>query len=231
MAKVKARTKDVVFDAGTVVTAESLLLGVPKGIRQVLKERGLYPEGKCNKCCACPKKTPAEIAFDEDLTLMGRACEIEDKVQHNGTAAKPCCAIYILSQCHDFLDQRGAIEEYVVSRNHLFISVPKFHPECNFIERYWGYCKRYLREHCDYKMASLRALLEPTLQSQCSLSIVRGFASHAWRWMSAYRRGLTGRAADFVMKKFKGHRGIPESLDTLLEEQLAEIIEEEKRTD
>ena len=37
--------------------------------------------------------------------------------------------------------------------------LPKFHCELNWIERYWGATKEYLRKHCTYSVPGLRALL------------------------------------------------------------------------
>jgi hypothetical protein len=36
---------------------------------------------------------------------------------------------------------------------------PKYHPEFNFIERYWGMAKRYLRERCDYSFKELQPMV------------------------------------------------------------------------
>ena len=34
------------------------------------------------------------------------------------------------------------------------------------------------------------------------------FTNRSWRWMSAYRMGLTGDAAQWVVRKQKGHRSV-----------------------
>ena len=129
-------------------------------------------------------------------------------------------AQWILDQCHDFKSQKPAVYECIEGRGHECIFLPKFHPECNFIERYWCRCKQKSRSICDYSFKSLCEKVPDILRDHCTLSDIRKIARHAWRWMDAYRNGHTGRAADFVIKKFKGHRGIPAALD----EELAATV-------
>ena len=47
----------------------------------------------------------------------------------------------LLSEKADFKEQQNAIQELVLSRGHFCIFLPKFHPELNFIERYWSRVK------------------------------------------------------------------------------------------
>ena len=63
-----------------------------------------------------------------------------------------CCARRILSCQPDFLEQKSALEEAIIASNHICEKYPKFHCECNFIERYWGYAKRETRRRCSYNM-------------------------------------------------------------------------------
>ena len=43
--------------------------------------------------------------------------------------------------------------------------VPKYHPEFNFIEMYWGYSKRNVRTKCGYEWESLLARVPESLDS------------------------------------------------------------------
>ncbi|THU81204.1 hypothetical protein K435DRAFT_694063, partial [Dendrothele bispora CBS 962.96] len=48
------------------------------------------------------------------------------------------------------------------------------------------------------------------------------FINRSWRWMSAYRLGLSGKAAEWTVRKQKGHRAVSASammhLDAVVEE-------------
>ena len=39
----------------------------------------------------------------------------------------------------------------------------------------------------------------------CPAEVIRRFINRSWRFMSAYRMGLTGKAAEWAVKKQKGH--------------------------
>ena len=51
-------------------------------------------------------------------------------------------------------------------------------------------------------MAALNSL------ESCPLDTIRRFINRAWRFMSAYRQGLTGKAAEWAVKKQRSHRAI-----------------------
>jgi len=113
-------------NGGKVVQKMQSEQGVPKGIMAVLKERGLWPEGRFLLECKgpCPSNS--------------------------------CCARTLLASQPDFQEQTSVIEETVKKRGHLVAFDPKFHCETNFIERYWAACKRLARQRCDYTFAHLR---------------------------------------------------------------------------
>ena len=52
-----------------------------------------------------------------------------------------------------------------------------------------------------------------------SISFVRKAARHCCRFMSGYRQGLDGPLLDYIMKKYSGHRRIPDII--LVEVQAA----------
>ena len=84
--------------------------GRPKGIRLILEERELWPEGSLNRICSeCKKHSPT---------------------------ADNCCAVRLLSLQPDFLAQRPLIREVIEDREHKVIFYPKFHCELNFIEMF-----------------------------------------------------------------------------------------------
>ena len=51
----------------------------------------------------------------------------------------------LLSDQEDFREQQQTpwLKEVAKRANHIQVFSPKFHPEFNFIERYWGIAKRY----------------------------------------------------------------------------------------
>lgn len=51
----------------------------------------------------------------------------------------------------------------------------------------------------------------------CPSDVIRKFVNRSWRFMSAYRMGLTGNAAAWAVKKQSGHRRVSESAMQALE--------------
>jgi len=73
--------------------------------------------------------------------------------------------------------------------------------------QYWGWCKYRYREvqKTMFKEAKLctRAQLDA-----CPMEVIRRFINRSWRFMSAYRMGLTGKAAEWAVRKQKQHRQV-----------------------
>jgi hypothetical protein len=100
----------------------------PKGMKQILMERGL--------CRAGLKKECKKPGCDPDATT--------------------CCATRILSLQPNFQEQKSLVQEMIEAASHLCIFLPKFYCELNFIEFFRGAVKKYLREHCDYTYTGLQ---------------------------------------------------------------------------
>ena len=127
------------------------LWGKPKGIKQVLIEQKKWlSEGLILECKNCKEKVhdPSRIS---------------------------CCARRVISLKPDFLAQKGAIEELIEKADHMCIFYPKFYCELNFIKRYWGACKRYAQENCNYSWNGLQKVVSKSLDS-VSLITIRKFA-------------------------------------------------------
>jgi hypothetical protein len=174
--------------------------GQPKGMRQVIIERGLWKNGLVMQC----KK---------------------NKKDGSGVKCKPgatdCCAKRILDLQPDFQEQKSLVQEVIEAAGHLCIFLPKFHCELNFIEFFWGAVKRYLRENCDYSFTTLQENMPKALAS-VSVETIRKWEHRMKRWMEAYGDGLGAKDAQIQVKKFSSkrytsHRRIPERVAAALD--------------
>mgnify|MGYP006919658173 CR=1 FL=1 len=120
--------------------------------------------------------------------------ESAEEPKHAGfTGDTPCCLEFLLSEQPDFKLQQNAIQELILSRGHYCIFLPKFHPELNFIERYWSRVKWYARQHSDGTKAGLKTVTDKALSEEaCDLALMRRYARTSWRWVDAYHKGLDG---------------------------------------
>lgn len=76
--------------------------------------------------------------------------------------------------------------------------------------QYWGWCKYRYREATKSNFAAAKKIAIQYLDA-CPVEVIRRFINRTWRFMSAYRRGLTGKAAEWAVKKQKGHRSVSNS--------------------
>lgn len=162
--------------------------GLPKGMKQVLTERGF------------------------NTTKLRMAC----KDNCNPDDGARCCAKKILDNEPDFKAQKSLVQEVIESAGHLCIFLPKFHCELNFIEFFWGAVKRWLRNNCDYTFATLKANL-PVALASIAVKTIRLWEHRMVRWMKAYSEGLDAKDAqkqvkDFSSRKYTSHRRVPEML-------------------
>jgi hypothetical protein len=91
-----------------------------KGMEQIIRERGLWPEG-------------------------GLPVECTGLKRPEGQSSASCCCRHILFSQPDFISQKPLLQEYIESRGHLCDYYPKYHCELNFIEQYWGAAKLRFR--------------------------------------------------------------------------------------
>ena len=169
--------------------------GEPKGMKQVLGERGLWHNGLL---LICKNKK------NQDHELDGK-CDPE---------ATNCCATWILLLQPDFQEQKYLVQETIEAVGHLCIFPPKFHCELNFIEFSWGAVKEYLWEHCDYTYDGLRVNIPKALAS-VQLSTIQKWGHCMIQWMEAYKEGKGAKEAQIQVKKFSSqaqssHHCIPE---------------------
>ncbi|KAF8585146.1 hypothetical protein K439DRAFT_1344160, partial [Ramaria rubella] len=164
--------------------------GQQKGLEQTLKEHGFNVSGLKAKCSP--------------------VCPFE---------SQQCCMARLLSQQDDFVNQISMLETIIKEAGHECIFLPKFHFELNPIEMYWGWIKYRYRQvpkksFEDAKKAAFEAL------DSCPVDVIWRFINRAWRFMSTYRIGLTGKAAAWAVRKQKGHRTVSQAammhLDAIL---------------
>ncbi|CAG8579209.1 10036_t:CDS:2, partial [Scutellospora calospora] len=122
-----------------------------------------------------------------------------------------CCARRLMSNQPDFLEQHGRIQQEIESHGHKVLFYSKFHLKFNYIEMYWGMAKRYTRSHCEYSLSKTRETIYEAFDS-ISIEQIRAFARLSYRWMDAYRHELTGKVAEYAVKKSRKHRTINEEI-------------------
>ena len=102
----------------------------------------------------------------------------------------------------------SAIEEIILETGYRCIFYSKFHYELDYIKWYWGAAKRYMRENCDYSWSDLQHTVPVALES-VNIIMIRWFTRKAWRYVDLYKKGITGKLAEYAAKKYKSHRCIP----------------------
>ena len=189
------------------------LVGHSKGLKQILLERGLI-DGTSrlkSKCGTADKKKRKDAKAKEGIGI-GESVEVP---KHAGVLnGEACCLEYLLSEQPDFKDQQNAIQELVISRGHYCIFLPKYHPELNFIERYWSRVKWHARQYSDGSKEGLRKAADAALSEEaCDLALIRRYSRTAWRWVDAYSKGLDGVLAQWAVRKSKKHRCVTDAVD------------------
>ncbi|KIO12001.1 hypothetical protein M404DRAFT_125666 [Pisolithus tinctorius Marx 270] len=152
--------------------------GKPRGLQSVLEERGFDVHGLRAKCAP--------------------VCPFE---------STGCCMAWLLSQQDDFCNQISMLEQLIKDSGHECIFLPKFHCELNPIEMYWGWCKYRYRQATKVNFAAAKEAVLDVLDS-CPLEVICRFINRSYRFMSAYRLGLSGRAAEWAVHKQKQHRQV-----------------------
>ena len=152
--------RDTVW-AGKVQTM-NYALGIPKGMRVILQERGINPQ---------------TLNADQMRT--------------------------ILSQHDDFRNEKSRVEQFLDSKGHTTIFLPKFHPELNPIERVWAQSKRYTKAYCKYNLQSLRKNIPLGLQS-VSAENIANYHRKVRHYMISYLEGhVAGAKLEQNVAKYK----------------------------
>lgn len=171
---------------------------------QVMHERGLWDEAL---------KTECPLVHDQTRQKLSTKHAREGDELYN-----KCCLRKVLEAQPDFLAQKCWMEEVVVGAGHKVIFLPKFHPELNFIERYWGRIKKWLRWRCDDAWHSLVKNVDKVLNSNvaCDVILMRRYSRICWRYIDAYHKGMSAELAYYAVKLSKSHRMVSEKLDGIM---------------
>lgn len=186
---------------GGYIQLMKLPSGIPKGLRLVLTERGLWPNDHPNfrAQCSIPTKTGKGLK-PNPICLQG------------GT----CCARALLAAQPDFQAQKSQLQEAIERAGHLVVFYPAFHCEINFIEYYWGAAKQYTRKHCEYDFESLQRLVPEALAS-ISPQLIWKYHARTERIMDAYHRNIVYASPEYenlVHTKYKSHRRVSTRMES-----------------
>lgn len=158
----------------------------PKGMRQVLIERGLWSNNLRMECKNC------------------------------NADATQCCARRILDLQPDFKAQHSLVQEVIETAGHLCIFLPKFHCELNFIEFFWGAVKKYLRDNCGYSFATLQENMPKALASvdlkiirRWEHRMIRWMDAYS---SGLGAKDAQSQVKKFSSKHYTSHRRVPETV-------------------
>ncbi|KAJ3737470.1 hypothetical protein DFJ43DRAFT_1128663 [Lentinula guzmanii] len=104
-----------------------------------------------------------------------------------------CCIAWLMSKQDNFRNQPSMLESLITGAGHHCIFLPKFHCELNPIEM------KTFQEAKDTAFKYLDA---------CPVDVIQWFINRSFRFMSAYQLGLTGKAAEWAVRKQKAHRSV-----------------------
>uniref|UniRef100_A0A0W0FNV9 Tc1-like transposase DDE domain-containing protein n=1 Tax=Moniliophthora roreri TaxID=221103 RepID=A0A0W0FNV9_MONRR len=147
------------------------------------------------------------------MTETGEAKELQQVLEEQGFNVKKMCA-----KCKpdDFTNQKSLLEIKIEQAGHYCIFLPKFHCELNPIEMYWSWVKYRYREIPKKNFQEAKDAMLECLDA-CPTEVIWRFVNWSWRFMDAYWKGLTGKAAAWAVKKQRGHCTVSASAYMALE--------------
>ncbi|KIJ43854.1 hypothetical protein M422DRAFT_169388, partial [Sphaerobolus stellatus SS14] len=209
------------------------LRGKPKGIKVILQERiSVWRElvkaaggnltkviGICKICKASQVERDASIRIAAQEQADGDVSIDDGTSNVLESSNNTCCMTRSLSQQQDFFDEKPRIQTYIEEKGHICLFLPKFHPELDPIEMYWGWTKHQYRAVSDQKFSTAKALI-PKILDSVDVKLIRKFFRKTWRYLDAYEKGLDAQQAAFAVKIYKSHRRIG---------TVREVVEEMKK--
>lgn len=137
------------------------LAGRPKGMEQILRERGLLAQlearhgankvigicGKCKLLQAAQDTAMQEAKAKQDETegsgIEGlNSCRVSDLEAEDLERPRDCCMQLVLSLQKDFQEEKPLLQLVIENAGHKCLFLLKFHCKLNPIEMVWGQAKR-----------------------------------------------------------------------------------------
>ncbi|TFK29060.1 hypothetical protein FA15DRAFT_678128 [Coprinopsis marcescibilis] len=188
--------------------------GQPKGMRQVLEERGLWDlltarnggkaiPGTC-KMCSLSIKEQEKRAKEVAKAMAGieepkeaDPDDSDDSGDDTDSLTGPTCCM-----------RKPLLQLVIEEAGHKCYFLPKFHCELNPIEMHWGWakCMRY-RAVADGTWQKAKQII-PEILDSCTPKLIRAFFRKTWRYMDAYHKGLNAKQAEHAVRKYKSHRRV-----------------------
>ncbi|KAF8576700.1 hypothetical protein K439DRAFT_1655209 [Ramaria rubella] len=203
-------------------TSDPKLIGVLKGMVKICEERGLTQiltaanKGRvvssCKNCnMSAAKRANMEQERRNQMEEDGELTYIDDATFSIQPARNDCCMSCILALQSDFAEEKSLLQTTIKRAGHKCIFLPKFHCELNPIELMWGYAKREFSEVADGTFTTAR-LEVPLSLDRCTTVIIHRLFRKCYRYMDAYRKGLSGKEAERAVKKYKPHWKVGQSI-------------------
>lgn len=82
-----------------------------------------------------------------------------------------CCLRRMLEIQPDFVNEPCLLQKVIEEAGDKCHFLPKFHPELNPIEYFWGWCKNYFRERSTGKFADGKRIIQEALDMCPLISI------------------------------------------------------------
>lgn len=232
------------------------LVGLPKGGKQLLMEMGLWkvagkPTLRVLECNACKMERAATRKAITSFNRGGegrqqalddaRRDDEDGEERHsagdgaqggaagNGTGKRErCCATRVFSELKAFKEELNKVEKIFKRAGHMCIFLPRYHPELNAIERYWGYIKYLLRLYCEYSLPHMLKLIPGTL-SGVPLGFIRAWSRVTWLYLEDYDDGLVDYLECRDLKAWMTHRSSTDRGDAVVLARGKGKTEEEKQ--
>jgi hypothetical protein len=165
-------------------------VGKPKGIKQVLWERGLWKE---------------EYTLDGKKTRGPTGLKMRDLT----TSAK-----HILGQCLDFQSQKSNLQVKIEEAGGKCVFLPKYHCELNPIESVWGLGKDKLRKECDFTSKGMLERLPVAFVDHVTVDKIRNFCIKSRDYLRVYKFNPdldgdnhgTGKMIERLRNVYRSHR-------------------------